>query len=197
VVRPIVAGLLGGFIFFVWGMLTWTIVPLHVATVKALPDESAVTQALKAQDLPSGVYVAPWTDDEEDWNDPESEWTRNHLAGPLYAVFYRSEGGPPMDPKVMVGGLVIDALGGLVAAFLLVTALPRCPAYWQRTAFVTGLGAFAAIITHLGYWIWMNFATDWTVAFVVDTTVGWTLAGAAMAAILRPRVEKTPTPDAA
>lgn len=185
-VRIVASGLAGGLVYYVWGMLSWMVLPLHVSSMGTMPDEAAVTAALTAQGLESGVYAVPWTDDEDAWSDPESQWTKRHLAGPLYTVFYHRGGGPPMDPKAMIGGLVVDLLGALVAAALLAAALPRCPAFWHRLLFVTGLGAFVAIIAHLGYWNWMHFSTAWTLGFVVDSVVGWALAGAVMAAILKP-----------
>ena len=47
-VRIIVAGLVGGLVFYIWGMLAWMALPIHVPTMDGLPNESAVTAALKA-----------------------------------------------------------------------------------------------------------------------------------------------------
>ena len=187
--RTLIAGVVGGIVFFIWGMLAWMALPLHMSSMGGLPNESVVTQTLKASGLESGVYAAPWSDNEEDWENPNSAWAKAHLAGPTYTVFYSAEGCAPMDPMTMLGGLLIDILGGLVAAFMLCMALPGCQTYGRRVLFITCLGVFVALIAHLGYWNWMKFSTDWTFAFVVDVIVGWALAGAAMAAILKP----TPT----
>ncbi len=182
-----IAGLVGGIVYFVWGMLVWMVIPLHMPTISGLPDEARLTEVLKAQGLESGVYVAPWSDNEADWEDPESAFTKNHVSGPLYSVFYHRDGLPPMDPKVMVGGLVINILAACLAAGLLYCALPLGGGFLGRVGFVTGLGVFVAIVAHLGYWNWMHFATDWTLGFVLDTILGWALAGLAIAAIIKAR----------
>ena len=52
-----------------------------------------------------------------------------------------------------------------------------------------GLGIFVALVGHASYWNWMRFPTDYTIAFIVDVIVGWTLAGLAIAAIVRPEAK--------
>ena len=61
------AGIAGAVVFYVWGMLAWMAVPLHTATLAGLPNEAAVTEALKDQTLETGVYVVPYSSNPDDW----------------------------------------------------------------------------------------------------------------------------------
>ena len=54
------------------------------------------------------------------------------------------------------------------------------------------LVVFLAIMGHLAYWNWMPFAMDYTLAFVLDSVLGWAVAGAAIAAVVKP----SSSPDA-
>jgi len=187
-IRIIIAGVAGALVYFVWGMLAWMALPLHTPTLHGLPTESQITKALTAQGLETGVYVVPWSDDQDDWQDPESAFTKNHAAGPLFSIFYQKEGGAPMNAGAMAGGFVIDLLAAMLAACLL-TSVGSCGrSYLCRVGFVTGLGIFVALVGHASYWNWMHFPWEYTLAFIVDVTVGWTLAGLAIAALVRPTV---------
>jgi hypothetical protein len=84
-------------------------------------------------------------------------------------------------------GFVIDLMGSLLAVCLLSSVGPCGNSYWCRVGFVAGLGVFVAIMGHLSYWNWMHFPLGYTLAFMVDVTVGWTLAGLAIAALVRPQ----------
>ncbi len=185
--RILVAAGLGAVVYYIWGMLAWMALPLHTPTVGGLPDETAVTSLLKEQDLKTGVYTAPMWETEADMGDPESAFSQNHLAGPIYSIYYHREGMVPMGPKVLLMGFVIDFVAALLVAMLLSCAASGCcQSYGYRVGFVVGMGIFTALIGHVSYWNWMNFPLDYTIAFVIDNVVGWTLAGLVIAAIVKP-----------
>ena len=185
--RILIAGILGAIVYFIWGMAAWMMLPIHEGTLHGMLDEDRVTLALSEQNLASGVYVVPWTKKQEDWSNPESDWWKKHESGPLYSIYYHTEGGTPMGKDVMLGGFIIDLLAATLAACLLSSAVSGCcNTYARRVGFVLGLGLFVALIGHANYWNWMHFPADYTVAFIVDVVVGWTLAGLVLAAIVRP-----------
>lgn len=193
----LIGGLAGAIVYFVWGMLAWMLLPLHGPTIGGLPNEAEVTSTLKGAGLETGVYVIPWSDNEADWSDPESEFMRNHQSGPLYSIYYHQSGAEPMSSGVMIGGFVIDLLAAMLAACLLSGAVSGCcRSYWQRVGFVAGLGIFVALVGHASYWNWMSFPTDYTIAFVVDVVAGWTLAGLVIAAFVRPQANEDATANA-
>ena len=96
-----------------------------------------------------------------------------------------------MNAGVLGTGFVIDLLAALLAACLLSSIGPCGRNYWCRVGFVTGLGIFVALVGHLSYWNWMHFPLGYTVAFMIDVTVGWLLAGLAIAAIIRPPTDES------
>ena len=197
--RLILAALAGAVVYYIWGMVAWMVLPLHMSSMHGLPHEAEVTALLKSQELKTGVYSAPWSDNEADWQNPESEWMKRHEAGPVYSIFYKSEGCAPMSPQVMATGFAIDFVACLLVSCLLCGATSGCcRSYLSRVGFVVGMGIFAALIGHVTLWNWMAYPTDHTIAFVIDVVAGWTLTGLVLAAIIRPCTATTtagcPTP---
>lgn len=181
--RYALATVAGALIYYVWGMLAWTVLPIHGPTVQAFPNEQEVIESFRGQNLESGVYIAPFDDGS---SAPDSAFNKNHNAGPILTVYLRKEGAQPMAPSMLLGGLVIALLAAAVAVCLL-SSLGSCGnSYWCRVGFVAGLGLFVAIVGHLSYWNWMYYPLGYTVAFVIDVLVGWTLAGLAIAALVKP-----------
>lgn len=184
--RIILAGLVGGVVYYVWGMAAWMWLGLHDETFQPLTEHSAITTVLKSRPLETGAYSVPYPSDPSELQDPESEFFQAHLAGPVYTIYYDREGGPPMGSKTLLGGLVIALLAAMLAACLLSSALAECRSYARRVGFVVGLGIFVALVAHAAYWNWMRFPTAYTITFIVDNVIGWTLAGLAIAAIVKP-----------
>ncbi|MDA1014541.1 MAG: hypothetical protein O3A00_08835 [Planctomycetota bacterium] len=185
--RIVIGGFAGAVVYFIWGNLVWMVLPLHTPTLSGLPNETAISEALKSQSLETSVYMVPWSDNEADWADPDSDWAKRHEAGPVYTIIYKKEGAVPMPPSVMLTGFALDLIMALLAAVLLSCTLGCCgKCYVRRVGFVAGLGVFVAFAAHASYWNWMHFPLDYTLAFMVDVSVGWTLAGLVLAAIVKP-----------
>ncbi len=185
--RIIFADILGGVVYHAWVFMSWMTFGVHEGTMGALPNPNAVTTALKSQNLESGVYTRPWPSNNEEAMDPESAFSKRHAAGPLFTIYYRAEGAPSMSVNMIVRGLVLNIASAGLAACLLSCTAGCCCNYFGRVGFVLGLGLFAAIVTHGAYWNWMGFPAHYTLMFVVDLAVGWTLAGLVMAALVKPR----------
>lgn len=188
--RIVLAGLVGGVVYFVWGMAAWMFLGIHDTSLQQLPDDSVVTGELTSRQLETGVYTVPFTTDSTEMSDPESEFVKAHNAGPIYTIYYNKEGAPPMGPDTLISGLVIDLFAVGLAACLLSSALADCRSYARRVGFVIGLGIFVALAAHGAYWNWMRFPTAYTIHFIVDSVIGWTLVGLVIAAIVKPTAAK-------
>lgn len=194
--RIVSAILAGAVVYYVWGMLAWMVLPLHNASVNELPDQQSMIDDIRALNLESGVYVAPYAADSASMTDPNSAYLKNHRAGPIFSLYLRKEGAEPMGMSVLLSGFVLDLLASGLAVLLLLGMGSCSQNYWCRVGFVAGLGVFVAIVGHLTYWNWMYFPWDYTLAFIIDVVIGWALAGLAIAALIRPglvvKQEKTP-----
>ena len=190
--RIIAATIAGGLIMYVWLMLAWMALGIHDSTMKPVPGADDVTAALKRHELQTGVYHYPGMPDvpadasEEQVKQAWDDMTALHEAGPIYSIYYHQPGFPVMGPATLGSAVLLDFVSAAIAAVLLWSAAPRLPNYWCRVAFVGLLGLFAALMSHVSYFIWMAFPLDYTLAMCVDLVVGWLLVGLATAAIIRP-----------
>ncbi|MCA9114845.1 MAG: hypothetical protein KDA79_07130 [Planctomycetaceae bacterium] len=191
--RFLLAMVTGTIVIYAWGMAAWMALPIHDGTLHRLPDPTAITQALRAQQLKGGLYTYPAMPEHaadataEQKAAEMKEFTDRHLAGPLVTVIYHPEGGQPMPPEMLVRGLAID----VVAVFLVCLILVLCGpiGFVRRLLIVVLVGGFAATVSHVALWNWMYFPLDYTVAMVLDVVLGWALTGLFLALILR---KKTP-----
>ena len=179
--RILLGAVIGGVVMFVWGALAWMALPLHTATVKSIPNEDALRAVIRDNVKSPGFYALPgWTANRE-------EQEQKYRQGPRGALVLWPGGGEPYMAKTFVTGFVLDVLAAFVAAWLLSKAVGGLASYGARVQFVAVTGLFAGIVTHLAYWNWMEFPPDYTVAYLADLVIGWTLVGLVLAAIVKPK----------
>lgn len=184
----LLAGLLGAVATMGWGMLAWVVLPIQNAALKPLPDEPAVVGGLRTAAVPSGAYVFPAMPQGNDARD-ETKWhafEMRHIQGPVGLLFIRAEGSEPMKPSLYVSGLLIAFLGSLLAAWLLSICAHELELYWQRVGFVTALGVFAALVSHVTQWNWLYMPGTYTALMAFDVIMGRFIVGMVIAAIVTP-----------
>jgi hypothetical protein len=59
-----------------------------------------------------------------------------------------------------------------------------------RVGCVTLMGVLASLMTSVPFWNWYGFPTEFTLAQIIEHSVGWLLAGIVLAAIVRPSKAK-------
>lgn len=183
----LLGGLLGGVVLFVWGFVSWTVLPWHNTTLNAFGDESAMIGTVAANAPKRGIYMIPGERNssgltEEEKKAHEEASMKRMVEGPFVFAAVSPQGTAGMGPA-MIGAFVIQFLGAALATFLLMraTAMP----YLARAAFVMLLGLFAGIVTHAPYWNWWGFPADYTLVMSADLVIGWTLAGLVIARIAK------------
>ncbi len=189
--RIILAALVGGVVMFIWGALAWMVLPLHTPTIKEVPNEDAMRAVIRENIKEPGFYELPgWghhagmTKEQQDAAMKVKE--QKYKEGPRAVMVLLPDGADLFMSKTFVTGIVLNILVCLVAAWLLSKALGGLRSYGARVQFVTILGLFAGLAVHLMYWNWFEFPTNYTIACLADTVIGWTLVGLAIAAIVKP-----------
>lgn len=166
--RLAIAALAGGLILFAWGFAAWMILPLH-DSIRALPDEKSVIGSLQRANAPRGVYF---------FGGPEKS------PGPQALVVY-TPFTEAMSGGQLARSFVVDVLAALFVAWLLSRAASA--SFAKRVAFVAVAGGvIAALVVDLNNWNWFAYPADYTLASIADKLIAWTLAGLALAAIVRP-----------
>lgn len=137
----------------------------------------------------TGVYFFPSMPPE--MSDPaakkaaDEQWTRRLEAGPVGMVIYRAEGSPPMPPSMMVRGFVINFASALLVTLIINGFATGGMGFVRRWAIAIMMGLFAALSTDALRGNWMPFPEPWTRLLMIDTVVGWVLAGAVIAVLCK------------
>ena len=171
--RIIIAGLVGGIAMYIWSAVAHVATPLGQAGVSTLPNEAAVTEALKTGTAGKpGLYLFP-----------AAAMTTPNLPGPSGLLVYQDKAND-MTPVTLGQEAAVELVEALLAALLSVTALSG---YLSRVLFVSGVGLVAVLSSNPSLWIWYKFPGDYVGAAIVIDLVGYVVAGLVIAAILRPK----------
>ena len=133
----------GGLIVFIWGMLSWMILPFHKMTMHKFVHEDQVAKIIKANAPESGMYFLPsyqeGGDDTEQLAslDTESGKEEDSLSkklqkrsdvelikkkmkqGPIVVASVYLQGADPDSLVPFIGSLIIQTVGAFLAAWLL------------------------------------------------------------------------------
>ena len=169
--KNLLAALFCALVLFVWGYVSWTVLPWHNTVAHKFDSEDAVAEALKQNAPRAGIYYLPFN--HEDQKPGETAAFVNVLPGGF---------------DLSMGEMMARAVAGQFVAALLVLLLLRTTSdlgYWERVAFVALVGAVIGFASHFPYWNWFGFSTDYVLVIIIDSTIAWTLAGLVMARLVK------------
>src|SRR5262245_33513673 len=176
----------GGVVAFVWGAISWMVLPWHHRTFRRFRDEEAVLRAIADNAPVTGVYglpsepVAEIGMSAEQRQAAEAATWEKMKAGPLVLSVVQRRGFPSLA-QPMLGALAINSLASLIFTGLLLQTTGL--GYWQRALFV-GMAVLAgAIVCRLTDWNLHGYSTSYTAVGVADGFIGWTLVGLALAGL--------------
>ncbi|MFZ0391426.1 MAG: hypothetical protein WAN36_13285 [Calditrichia bacterium] len=187
--QVVIAGILGGIVVFVWGFISWVVLPWHNYSMQTLPQEERLVGEMRGLQLETGVYFFPGmaeSSDEENARKNEEVWAENHRQGPIGMIFYHREGTEPMSPGVFILGILIAIIAAGVAAALLKISVNQISSYGKRVAFVAMIGLFSVIAVPIYNWNWLYIPATYTIIAVLDLFITWVLAGLVIAWRVKP-----------
>ena len=182
--RVLLAGLLGGIGMFVWSSVAHMVLPLGMIGMQMMPNEQAVLGPLAATlGNANGMYIFPGMDLKAERGAAMQEYEKKLAANPSGLLIYHPPGAKPMTPGQLVVEFLKEVLQAFLAAWLLSKAWVK--GYGARVGFVAVIGLAAAMTTSLSYWNWYGFPGDYTLSYMTMEFVGYVVAGAILAKILK------------
>lgn len=183
--KILIAALLGGITAFIWGWVSWGMLPWHNSVMPSIPNEDATISHLQ-EALPStGVYAFPGYT--SSMSDAEQEAVNaKYKRGPYGMIVYSASGVDMWDPMIFIQGLVLSIIMTWILAVLLSMAGPRLGTYSSRVFFSVLVGVLIALNSHFGNWIWMGYPTDYTMVNAADTVLTVLFVGLVISAIMKP-----------
>ncbi len=186
--KILIGGVVGGIVIFFWGFVSHMHLPIGDMGMQAVPNENALAAAMKADVPGPGLYFVPGRDMSKAQSQEEMQAHAEKVTkGPYgFMVIY------PAGRDASLGKRLPIELGTNVVCALLAAVLVSQlrPGFIVRVACVTLIGLLASLMTCVPFWNWYGFPTDFTLAQITEHTVGWLLAGIALAAIVRPAAAK-------
>ena len=176
----------GGAVGWLWGAISWGVLPWHHATFLALADEDEAARWFLANCPRSGVYGLPAPPRHAPGATAEANLSVDRAAnarmqsGPIVTAVINRHGFGSV-PMAMARAFVIYAATGAVLGWLL--HFTNGLTFWERTAFVTGVGVAAGLMCRLSDWNWHGYSTSYTAVWMADHVIGAFLVGLALAKI--------------
>jgi hypothetical protein len=179
--KAILGVVIGTAAYFIWGGVSWMVLPWHNSTMKSLPEETLITDTMKVVIKQPGLYFFP---SDKPVSGPPIErqvWEEKYKAGPIGLLIFSPTGRAPMDGGTFARAILGDLFVAAMVMFIFYAASGHCRSLLQRTGLAATLGLLAGLAVHYPYWNWFHFPCDVTVVGIADLVVGFALMGAAMA----------------
>jgi hypothetical protein len=178
--RALVAGVLGGIVFFIWGAVAHMVLPIGQMGMREASAEDPVIAAMKDNLPGAGVYMVPGLSPQQMEDKAAVQaYSAKAKANPYAFIVYQpvGEDGTDMGDN-LAKQAATDVLSGIVVAWVLSLGVV---AFRRRVIAAAALGLFSWLTISAPYWNWYRFPTDFTVASLLEQVVGWLLAGVAIA----------------
>jgi len=187
-VRILIAGVLGGIVIFFWGFASHMLLSLGDMGMQPVPQEARLAAAMKADVPEPGLYFVPGRDMSKKQSTEEMQAHMDKVAkGPYgFMVIYPTGRDPSLSKRLPIE-LGTNVVCALLAAII---ASQLRPGFMVRVACVTLMGILASLMINVPFWNWYGFPPDFTLAQIIEHSVGWLLAGIVLAAIIRPSAAK-------
>jgi len=174
-IRQLTLGtIVGGAILFLWSAVSWELLSWHRSAFRSFSNEDTITAAIVTGAPAPGMYSIPG-------NLESAPNLEKLIKGPF--VFAAVRPGAMAPPATMFAGhALIQFAAAFLATLLLLQA--RGLGFIGRTLFVTGIGLTGGIAAFLPEMTWWSFAPGYTLVNVADLTIGFALAGVALAKMI-------------
>jgi hypothetical protein len=194
--KIVLAGVSGGVVLLVWGVVAWTLLPLYQPALGKLANEDELIAGLVAQTTQHGIYVIPALPyppkpAAEERAAAEEAWELKSRRGPVALLIYDPGGRAPNRMlRPMLRGLALYLAAGFFSAWALSRA--RIDTHWGRVLFVLGLGLVTWLLGPGMQWNWLGFPERYTLATLGDHLGGWAIVGVVQAGIVGPYRPRPP-----
>ncbi len=185
----LLGGLIGGSLLFVWGAVSWLVVPFNSAALHPAANEDVVLAAMKESMRGKGMYALPAMPRKSGVpaNDEllQKQYVEKLAAGPTALVVFNPHGTGQMRTDQLAYGFVNSIMCALIGVWFLMRSTAYASTYVARVAYFGMFGVLVSFFVHLANYNWFDYPADFTVAMVLDAILGWVVAGLGVAAVVR------------
>jgi hypothetical protein len=165
--KNLLLSVVAGLVLFVWGFVSWVVLPWHMMVANKFANEAAVSQVLKDNAPRTGVYYLPFSEEDHGPNQ----------VGAFANVL-------PNGTEMNMGKqMSIGVITQIISAFLVLSLLAMTSglSYWGKVGFVSLAGLTIGFVSQAPYWNWFGFPGSYVGVTILDILIGWVLAGLVVA----------------
>ncbi|MGR3912396.1 MAG: hypothetical protein QRY71_03690 [Candidatus Rhabdochlamydia sp.] len=176
------SGLVGGLIVFVWGLFSWIVLPFNRAQYKPFINEKAVCAKIQENAPKSGLYMLPYMNCQ---GEKEVQAVQQQMKeGPVIIMTVAKAGEVTGMVGTLTAGLIVNiAAATLVAWVIAYTRLTLLP---EVMPFVLVLAVLMGWMSGMPLVLWYHFPISFALLGIVDSIIGWSMAGWAMTKMMKP-----------
>ncbi len=191
--RALLGIAISSIVLYMFGFLWWGgALPYATAIWKQPAEQDTARAALRKHFPDNGVYFVPG------FNDDQAAAEKLTAEGPVALVHVLAANGRPLlDPRIMVGGFVLNVAAIVLMTLLLQRAAPALPRYSQRVGFTALAGLTAALLMDGGDVVWWQIDALWKLYMGAYHLLFWTIAGLILAWSVNSAAPATVHPPAA
>ncbi len=186
--RIMKCGLIGGFILFIWGAISWSILPWQKNQIKSFDNDYDVSSSISNNACCSGLYTVPNLHGYR--NDPaQMDAAKERMReGPYAVIAVAANGRDPSMVGSAISTLIVKIIAASLVAWLLLTYSQGRPLEYTRSVkFITVVGIVVAILSAMPLLIWFAFPASFTIGMMIEIVFGWFFAGLAIAKMTSPK----------
>jgi hypothetical protein len=179
------AAIIGGLIVFLWGVISWMVLPWHEKCFKKFADESEVAEVITDNAKETGVYILPNTFGyRKDASPKEMNKAMQMMQkGPFMFAIIHPNGMGKMSAKPFVISFITAFIGAYIAISLFMHA--KGLTFNKKVGFFALFGLGVAVLGELPLWNWWGLPFGFTLVHMLDHVIAWSLAGLGIVKILK------------
>jgi len=180
---------LGGLVVFLWGVVSWMVLPWHQMAMKKFDNESKVADVIQDNTKMSGVYVLPNCFSQEkgmskeDMEKSKMKMKEMMQKGPMVFAIVKKEGMSGSMASKFIVGLIVNIVAAFFVTWLLM--MTKAMAYMKQVYFVAAVAFTASLMIYLPDWVWMGMPFGCVVMHTIDLVIAWFLAGLVIAKLAK------------
>lgn len=179
--KPWIGIVLGALVYFLAGMLEWTVLPWHNSVIKKMPEENLIRDSLKVVVPESGFYFLPSNRKDDGQHIDQKEYAKKMKEGPAAVVLFNTSGKDYMSPKKILIEFVMALIISGFCFWLLCLSSSVVTTYLSRVSLVVLLGLFQWFASHLPYMLWFFFPPSYVLIIALDSFLSFSLLGIVLA----------------
>jgi len=188
--QVVIAGLAGGVAMFVWASVAHMVLPLGGVGITEIPSNEPALLDTLHQSLgnSSGLYMFPslgFKAGDSSRSDAMKNYDAKLVSNPSGLLIYHPPGAKSLTTGQLATEFLVELLEAVLAVWLL--AQTGITGLAGRIGFVATAGILASLPTNVSYWNWYGFPGNYTASYMAIQIVGFVVAGAVAALVLRRR----------